>query len=83
MATQTDQKSGQTSVRHGDRDVFLNFLKEQGYKVTLREGSREDLKALEPADRSYGQLHANCKILLVDAGKEKGIATRYWHITFA
>ena len=77
--TSLTNNSIKTAVRHGDKNVLVQWLKEQGYDSIVTEGSRDDLKSLEPADRVYGQLHSDSKILLVDAGDQKGIATRYWH----
>lgn len=81
MASLSENKSIKTAVRHGNKDVLVQWLKEQGYETTVTEGSKDDLKALEPADRVYGQLHTDCKILLVDAGDQIGVATRYWHLS--
>lgn len=70
-----------TTVRHGNKDSFIEWLKRQGYTLTVVEGSRENLQSLEPKDRFYGHLLAGCKILLVEAGGGKDIPTRFWHIT--
>lgn len=71
-----------TTVRHGNKNSLVEWLAGQGYTSTVVEGCQADLKALDPKDRFYGHLLAGCKILLVEAGGEKDIPTRFWHITF-
>ncbi len=81
MTMLTENLSRLTTVRHGNKESLVEWLAEQGYTSTVVEGSRDDLKTLEPKDRFYGHLLAGCKILLVEAGGGKDIPTRFWHIT--
>lgn len=73
--------TGKTTVRHGEINGFVDWLKLHGFSPQVTEGSRADLENLERDDRFYGGLMAGDKILLVQApGVDRTIPTQFFHI---
>lgn len=76
------KNQGKTAVRHGDKEGWIDFLRNQGFDPQITEASQSDLKNLSRADRYYGFLVPDTQILLIDSmevERQKKVI-QYWLI---
>lgn len=78
----SNPNKGKTTVRHGDKDGWIDFLIRRGFDPKVTEVTRSTLNNLSKDDRYYGFLVPDSQILLVETIGIKGQKSmiRYWLI---